>query len=85
MQSQDLVNFFHMQSQDLVNFFHMQSQDLVNHFLSSVFTVTFPTEVFKCELCISLNATIQLSLLTNCFWRDVNDIFGLPDFTFKFG
>ena len=47
MQSQDLVNFFHMQSQDLVNFFHMQSQDLKNHFLSSVLITTDPTEVLR--------------------------------------
>ncbi len=50
MQSQDLINFFHMQSQDLINFFHMQSQDLINHFLFSVKIETIPTEVLKCEL-----------------------------------
>jgi len=47
MQSQDLVNFFHMQSQDLVNFFHMQSQDLVIHFLLSVLTETMPIEELR--------------------------------------
>ena len=61
----------------------MQSQDLSFYFSSSIKTLTIPIEVLMLGLCISLKTVMKPPSSSNFFWRNVNDILGFSNSTFK--
>ena len=81
LQSFEIISHISLQSFEIISHISLQSF----HFLSSVKIETIPIDVCKCLLWISLKTTINFPSSSNFFWRNVNDVFGLSDFSFKFG